>query len=385
MAGLFHRPLHSSSSVVVPALTLRRGTAPGSRIPPDSRSGPVPTAPLAIENTHMPNSTDGQGPILLSATDYKLPKTLPEGIDKYTNFKEMARGGSAVLRTCFDQITGRTVVMKSLLKQFEMDPRENRRLLREARVTAQLQHPNTVPVYEIGRDHRQGLYFTMKRVSGENFFEILKRVARDVPETVGEFSLRRRVEIVATAGLALMYAHARGVIHRDIKPENIWVGNFGEVVLLDWGVAKVWGQPDDGPAPPLLAEQQQAQVQALTMAGDRPGTPLYMSPEQVNVNRATVDERSDIFSMGVVLYEVAALREPFRGRVIQETFENIIHDNPPPPIHDNPPPPSQVRPQGGIPRRLDEVVMKAISKSPADRFQTMRQMLEALREIDYEG
>jgi len=377
MAGLFHRPLHSSSSVVVPALTLRRGTAPGSRIPPDSRSGPVPTAPLAIENTHMPNSTDGQGPILLSATDYKLPKTLPEGIDKYTNFKEMARGGSAVLRTCFDQITGRTVVMKSLLKQFEMDPRENRRLLREARVTAQLQHPNTVPVYEIGRDHRQGLYFTMKRVSGENFFEILKRVARDVPETVGEFSLRRRVEIVATAGLALMYAHARGVIHRDIKPENIWVGNFGEVVLLDWGVAKVWGQPDDGPAPPLLAEQQQAQVQALTMAGDRPGTPLYMSPEQVNVNRATVDERSDIFSMGVVLYEVAALREPFRGRVIQETFENIIHDNPPPP--------SQVRPQGGIPRRLDEVVMKAISKSPADRFQTMRQMLEALRQVDYES
>jgi len=377
MAGLFHRPLHSSSSVVVPALTLRRGTAPGSRIPPDSRSGPVPTAPLAIENTHMPNSTDGQGPILLSATDYKLPKTLPEGIDKYTNFKEMARGGSAVLRTCFDQITGRTVVMKSLLKQFEMDPRENRRLLREARVTAQLQHPNTVPVYEIGRDHRQGLYFTMKRVSGENFFEILKRVARDVPETVGEFSLRRRVEIVATAGLALMYAHARGVIHRDIKPENIWVGNFGEVVLLDWGVAKVWGQPDDGPAPPLLAEQQQAQVQALTMAGDRPGTPLYMSPEQVNVNRATVDERSDIFSMGVVLYEVAALREPFRGRVIQETFENIIHDNPPPP--------SQVRPQEGIPRRLDEVVMKAISKSPADRFQTMRQMLEALRQVDYES
>jgi len=377
MAGLFHGPLHSSSSVVVPALTLRRGTAPGSRIPPDSRSGPVPTAPLAIENTHMPNSTDGQGPILLSATDYKLPKTLPEGIDKYTNFKEMARGGSAVLRTCFDQITGRTVVMKSLLKQFEMDPRENRRLLREARVTAQLQHPNTVPVYEIGRDHRQGLYFTMKRVSGENFFEILKRVARDVPETVGEFSLRRRVEIVATAGLALMYAHARGVIHRDIKPENIWVGNFGEVVLLDWGVAKVWGQPDDGPAPPLLAEQQQAQVQALTMAGDRPGTPLYMSPEQVNVNRATVDERSDIFSMGVVLYEVAALREPFRGRVIQETFENIIHDNPPPP--------SQVRPQGGIPRRLDEVVMKAISKSPADRFQTMRQMLEALRQVDYES
>jgi serine/threonine protein kinase len=325
----------------------------------------------------MPQQAERHSPILLSATDFKLPKTLPEGIDKYTNFREMARGGSAVLKTCFDQITGRTVVMKSLLRQFQMDRQENRRLLREARVTAQLQHPNTVPVYEIGRDHQQGLYFTMKRVSGENLFEILKRVAQAVPGSVSEFPLRRRVEIVATAGLALMYAHARGVIHRDIKPENIWVGNFGEVILLDWGVAKVWGQPDDGPVHPLVAGQQHQQVQALTMAGDRPGTPLYMSPEQVNVNRATVDERSDIFSVGVVLYEVAALREPFRGRVIQETFDNIIHDTPPPP--------SAARPEEQIPKALDEVVMKAISKNPADRFQTMRQMLEALREIDYEA
>ncbi len=324
----------------------------------------------------MPQSVESHSPILLSATDYKLPKTLPEGIDKYTNFREMTQGGTGVLRTCFDQITGRTVVMKSLRKQFQMDRQENRRLLREARVTAQLQHPNTVPVYEIGRDHQQGLYFTMKRVSGENLFTILSRVAKNVSETAEEFPLRRRVEIVATAGLALMYAHARGVIHRDIKPENIWVGNFGEVILLDWGVAKVWGQPDDSPAHPLLSSQQHYQVQALTMAGERPGTPLYMSPEQVNVNRATVDERSDIFSFGVVLYEVAALREPFRGRVIQETFENIIHDNPPPP--------STARPEEHIPQSLDEVVRKAISKRPADRFQTMRQMLEALREVDFE-
>lgn len=111
------------------------------------------------------------------------------------------------------------------------------------------------------------------------------------------------------------------------------------------------------------------------MAGERPGTPLYMSPEQVNVNRAVIDERSDIFSMGVVLYEIAALREPFRGRVIQETFENIIHDNPPPP--------SRASPGRGIPKRLDEIVMQAIAKSPADRFQTMRQMLEEIRQVEF--
>jgi serine/threonine-protein kinase len=320
----------------------------------------------------MPQSGDGQGPIFLTATDYDLPRILPDGVAKYSNFRPMARGGSAILRTCFDQITGRTVVMKTLLPKFLLDQQENRRLLREARVTAQLQHPNTVPVYEIGRDPVEGLYFTMKRVSGENLFEILKRIATGDSRAAAEFSLRRRVDIVVAAGLALMYAHARGVIHRDVKPENIWVGNFGEVILLDWGVAKVWGQPDDAPSPMDAAQRQD--LQGITMAGDRPGTPLYMSPEQINVHRAAVDERSDIFSTGVVLYEAAALREPFRGRVVQETFENILHDTPPPP--------SACRPQERIPRAFDDVVMRAIAKSPADRFQTMRDMLDALRSIE---
>jgi len=287
----------------------------------------------------------------------------------------MARGGSAVLRTCFDQITGRTVVMKTLRSEFHGDEKETRRLLREARVTAQLQHPNTVPVYEIGRDETEGLYFTMKRVSGENLFEILKRIARGDPKTTAAFPLRERLEIIEGAAQALMYAHARGVIHRDVKPENIWVGNFGEVILLDWGVAKVWGQPDDEPQHPSIVRPPAESIQEITMAGERPGTPLYMSPEQVNVNRAVIDERSDIFSTGVVLYEMAALREPFRGRVIQETFENIIHDNPPPP--------SKVSPGRAIPPRLDEVVMKAIAKNPADRYQTMRQLLEAIREVEF--
>jgi eukaryotic-like serine/threonine-protein kinase len=318
---------------------------------------------------------DGQGPIFLSATDYDLPDPLPQGLAKYSNFRDMARGGSAVLRTCFDRITGRTIVIKTLLPEFRQDEKENRRLLREARVTAQLQHPNTVPVYEIGRDAAEGLYFTMKRVSGENLFEILKRIARGDAATIAAFPLRRRLEIVAGAAQALMYAHARGVIHRDVKPENIWVGNFGEVILLDWGVAKVWGQPDDAPQHPSLARQASESLQAITMVGDRPGTPLYMSPEQVNVNRAVIDERSDVFSTGVVLYEVAALREPFRGRVIQETFENIIHDNPPPP--------SKASPGRGIPARLDDVVTKAIAKNPGDRYQTMRDLLEAIREVEF--
>jgi serine/threonine-protein kinase len=304
--------------------------------------------------------------ILLSSTDFDLPEVKP-GLARYVSFREMSRSNSALLRSCVDTVTGRTVAVKTLLPEAAKDIRESRRLLREARVTAQLQHPNTVPVYDIGRDEREGLFFTMKRISGENFFEVLKRIAMKDQVTIDDFPLRRRVEVAMDAAQALAYAHARGVIHRDVKPENIWVGNFGEVILLDWGVAKVWGQPDERHHPKLALEKR---PQSLTLTGQRPGTPLYMSPEQVGDR--LIDERTDVFSMGVVLYELLALREPFRGHRIEETFENILHKNPPPP--------SEQAPEREIPAALDEIVMKAIAKNPAARYQRMTALVSAVNQ-----
>lgn len=173
--------------------------------------------------------------ILLSGTDPDLPSNPPTGRNRYSNVREMARGSTAQLRSAFDTIIGRTVAIKSLLPEQFGNQVERRRLLREARVTAQLQHPGTVPVYDIGDDDLWGVYFTMKRISGENLFEVLKRIARGDQRTIQAYPLSRRLEIVADTCQALAYAHARGVIHRDLKPENIWVGNFGEVVLLTGG------------------------------------------------------------------------------------------------------------------------------------------------------
>lgn len=314
--------------------------------------------------------------IILAGTDPDLPKDIPTGIARYTGFRPMAEGASAMLRSCFDTVTGRTIAIKNLLPKTRFDRRERRRLLREARVTAQLQHPNTVPVYDIGNDPEEGIYFTMKRISGENLFEILKRIARGDEAATEAFPASRRLEILVLACQALAYAHARGVIHRDVKPENIWVGNFGEVSLLDWGVAKVWGHADDEAAirqSVLRPESESSgQLQTLTGGGQRPGTPLYMSPEQVSGNRG-IDERSDVFSAGVCLYEILAIREPFRGHNIDETFENIRSKTPPPP--------SERSPDRGIPQEADQVVMRAISKSPAARYPTMRAMIEAMRAI----
>ena len=113
-------------------------------------------------------------------------------------------------------------------------------------MTAQLQHPATVPVYEFGKDDQGQIYFAMKKIEGEGLFKILSRIARGDESTIGTYSLDRLLGILIQASNALAYAHTHGVIHRDVKPENILVGFFGEVHLMDWGVAKIWGRPNDG-------------------------------------------------------------------------------------------------------------------------------------------
>ncbi len=322
----------------------------------------------------MSLSSGGYPEIILSATDPDLPKQPPSGLARYKNFRPMARGGNAQLRSCYDPIIGRTIAVKSLLPTAIFDRTERRRFLREARVTAQLQHPNTVPVYEIGDDPQEGLFFTMKRISGENFFEVLKRLAGHDLDAQREYPVSRRVDIVIQAAQALSYAHARGVIHRDVKPENIWVGNFGEVILLDWGVAKVWGHTDhDEPIRQSTLRsplEEGTQLRTLTISGQRPGTPLYMSPEQVSGKRS-LDERTDIFSLGVVLYEMLAIREPFRGGSVDETFDNILHKDPVLP--------SQRSPDRHIPPELERITMRALKKNPAERQQSIRELIHELQ------
>ena len=304
--------------------------------------------------------------ILSSFTDAALPVAFSNDFAKYVSFQTIAGGGHGILRACVDTNLGRTVAIKSLNPEHEQFERDRRRLLREARITAQLQHPNTVPVYELGKDDEGKLFFAMKKVEGENLFQVLVRIAQGDEVTREEYSLDRLLGVLILASSALGYAHSRGVIHRDVKPENILLGPFGEVYLMDWGVAKVWGMAGETEGEVPVEEL----YQRLTATGKRAGTPLYMSPEQI-ASGAVVDERSDIFSMGVVLYEVLAQREPCRGRNIAETFKNIKVLTPPPP--------SEVAQHLSIPTRLDEICLKAIEKKPANRHQSMLQLVDEIR------
>lgn len=309
----------------------------------------------------------------MSATDAEIPADFVNDFSKYSFIGPMLGGGGGQLLAFRDNCLGRNVAIKKLSPEAQNDAWERRRLIREARITAQLGHPNTVPVYELGRDDEGNLYFAMKKIEGEDFFRILSRIARDDKETKKRYDLDSLLEIVIQAANAVAYAHAHGVIHRDLKPENILVGMYGAVYVMDWGIAKVWGMSNE-----TFVEDfgtQNEHFERLKESGQRPGTPLYMSPEQVR--NVLIDERSDIFSMGVVLYEMLALREPFRGRNINETFDKILNHEPPPP--------SQVAKIHTFPARFDEVCAKAFAKNPAMRYQNMNDMIREIKSVRAEA
>ena len=235
--------------------------------------------------------------VYVADVEGQVPESISNTFQKYTRITPMKEGGKAQLFTCKDTNLGRQVVLKMLRPDLKEDRLELRRLIREAKITAQLSHPATVPMYELGQDDQGRWYFSMKRIVGHTLFDIIVSLAQRDPVAEKQFDLNRLLNVLTQVGDALAYAHACGVIHRDVKPENIIVGQFGEVTLIDWGTAKVWGMPnevgDDSPE-------------------ERSGTPLYMSPEQVN-GRRMVDERTDVYSLGIVMYEMMAQRERFRG------------------------------------------------------------------------
>tara|TARA_B100000945_G_C20408636_1_gene611415 strand:+ start:992 stop:1972 length:981 start_codon:yes stop_codon:yes gene_type:complete len=311
---------------------------------------------------------DAYASVFLSLTDVDLPVDFINDYDKYSDFRPLAKGGKAVLQTCMDNALGRVVVHKSIHPHLEGNVRERRRFMREARISAQLQHPNTIPVYEIGRDPNGNLYFTMKRIAGLNLYQIMGRLKREVTDAQQEYNLDRLLEILLQACYALANAHAHGVIHRDLKPENILVGQFGEVSLVDWGVAKIWGMPNED-----RTREHKENGEGMPGKEQRPGTPLYMSPEQI-IGNYYVDNRTDVWAIGVMLYELLCLEVPFKGRTVHQTFEKIIHETPVTPGNRLPKHLKRV-----IPSELVLIAMRAMSKKPADRQSSISEVIEQIR------
>lgn len=310
---------------------------------------------------NFPEPPKSYSSVFLEETD----KPLPEKIDqrtRYAFFSTIAKGGKSLIKSCKDLHLSRFICYKTLKPEFADDEIEQKRLIREARVTAMLQHPNTVPTYELSRDGRGNPYFTMKLVHGYTLREILDYRER--------YDLTQLMELVLQVGFALDYAHTHGVAHRDIKPENILAGPYGEVLLLDWGLAKVWHP--DGAAAPDEASNKTLEIKdiSLTEAGKAQGTAHYMSPEQIERDPA-IDHRTDIFSLGAVLYEILCGKTPAKGEKLHEIIHSVQNDEPTPP--------SKLT-RARTPRLLEDIAMRCLAKKPEDRFQSMAEIILLLQQ-----
>jgi serine/threonine-protein kinase len=267
----------------------------------------------------------------------------PTRISRFEVLDRLGHGGMGVVYLASDPMLGRTVAIK-VLSEFSAELRA--RFAREARSAAFLSHHNIVQIYDIGEDEGRP-FIAMEYVDGETLGELIRRRPM--------FSLDRKLRLMLELCSGLDYAHRNGLIHRDIKPANVMITSAGVVKILDFGLAR------------LATEITQA---GLTRVGQILGTPHYMSPEQVE-GRQQIDHRSDIFAVGLVLYELLTYRKAFPGDSPHSVMHRIVHNDPPPIVEFCP----------SIDPDLVEVVNKAIQKAPEDRYSTLAQVAGDLTRI----
>lgn len=306
-------------------------------------------------------------------TDHLLPSAWKSGSLKYDELKEFAEGGTGKLYTTTDQNLQRTIAYKTLHSDLRDSDIETKRFLREARVTANIQHPGTLPVYELGRDRDGHLFFTMKKVEGKDLRQILLELRQEVPDVMDKFPLPRLLDILIQVCQTVAYAHDMGIIHRDLKPANVIVGKFGEVYLLDWGLAKVMGST--ALANPDFADELESDV-SLTPVGRHYGTPMYMSPE-IARGDADIDHRSDVFSLGIMLFEILTHQFLIEGEDFIEIKKKLL---------DQPfPLPREVAPGKSIQRDLQSICMKALRRDRHLRYGKTSDFLEDLQRFRHGG
>jgi serine/threonine protein kinase len=307
---------------------------------------------------------------------------------------KLAEGGMGVVLKARDQRVHRSVAMKVLHSGHEFSADKLMRFVGEAQLTGQLEHPNIVPVYQLGLLADGQVFYTMKYVRGRTLEDVLEKLRAGDPDTCRAYPLSAMLTVFMKVADALAFAHSRGVVHRDLKPANLMIGAFGEVLIMDWGLAKRLTEETEtspGSAPSHIADAPaesdgaplsiSSEGRFQTLHGLVVGTPPYLSPEQAQVG-ASLDKRSDIHVMGVILYEILALRAPLdfmdpnaaldairKGALIP--LEERIHLTD---LDGTPPPKLTHCPGAKPPEGLVAIVQKAMQHDPALRYQKVEDL-----------
>ena len=301
------------------------------------------------------------------------------GADNYDVGREIARGGMGSVMEARDHKLGRTVAVKIMLQDADADPVMRLRFLREAAVLAMLDHPNIVPIYDIVWEDGLPLFYSMKLVKGRTLQAILDDLRRADPDTLRDFALGRLLLIFRKICDAMAFTHSNRVLHRDLKPENIMVGEFGEVLVMDWGLAKMMDEAS-GPDPVLPPATEDPDSFGVTLQGAVVGTPHYMSPEQAMGQTDELDERTDIYALGGILYAILTLRPPVDGSTMEEVLGKVKSSQitvpgqwaKQRPVPDGAASPKPAKagetPPWTVPAALSAVVMKALHHDPAVRY-----------------
>jgi serine/threonine-protein kinase len=309
--------------------------------PPEAASDPLAASGLSPEATHE--------------------------LERYLERSVLGEGGMGRIHLCHDTRVGRDVAMKVLRQRYAKHPDTVARFVREARIQGQLEHPSIVPVYDLARTPDGRICFTMKRVHGKTIEQIIDGLNAKDRTFVEKYPRRKLLRAFSAACLAIDFSHSRGVLHRDLKPSNIMLGDFGEVYVLDWGLSKVAGLPD------LLGERPVALPRDAgtdTLDGAVLGTPGYMSPEQARGETASMDMRSDVYSLGAILYEMLALQPLHqRGTVSGMMTSTVVGADGRPSFR---------APQRSIPSELDAICVKATQLNKEHRFASVRELHDAI-------
>ncbi len=289
---------------------------------------------------------------------------------RYSVERELGRGAMGVIHIAVDRDLNRVTAMKVITPQIiDMEKRFNA-FVTEARLTAQLEHPNIVPIHHIGMNQDTGLpFYTMKLVEGEPLHEIIDKIDDEIPEYIQKYDRHMLLDIFRSVCHAVAYAHSKGVIHRDIKPENIMVGQFGEVLLMDWGLAKTLDSEAGHSADSHFYGQQSPDQDGMkTLDGTIKGSPAYIAPEQAFGDVDEVDFKTDIFLLGSTLYHMFTHCPPYEAEDIMEIISKAETCDFPPPRNRNP--------KCLIPLALERIILKAMAPLKENRYANAEALIE---------